>query len=407
MSLPLLLAELTRHDIHLAVEGDKLRVRAPEGAVSPQLRERLAQNKEALLRHLIAPDAPAYFAPSSGQRRLWFLDKIHPGRAEYNVVLGWRLEGPLDAPALRASLGELARRHESVRTRFEEIDGEPVAVVLPSSAIDLPILTGPEVPFAERESAVREILAREGGRPFELTSEALFRGTLFRLGDADHLLVLTFHHIVTDGASIAVLSSELAALYARHAGDASAALRAAPEKHFRDYARHEHTWLRSAEADRRRAFWHERLAGMPDLRLLAAPAVPGASRAKTSVTFRLPASLVSELKAWSQRESSTLFMTLFAAYAGLLHRYSGQTDFGVGAILANRGADAWREVTGFLANTIVLRCDLSGDPTFRELLGRVYRVVSEGIANQDLPYEEIVRASQRRRTTARDPLIQA
>ncbi|MFY0566790.1 MupA/Atu3671 family FMN-dependent luciferase-like monooxygenase [Archangium lansingense] len=341
---------------------------------------------------------------SSGQFRLWFLDRLMPGVPLYNVQFGLRMEGPLDASALERALDSLVRRHAILRTIFPEVDGEPRQRVLPAASLPLSRQDLTSAPSSEREQALREFALARGRTPFSLTEGPLFHADLVRLGDSEHVLLLTQHHIITDGWSIGVLAQELAALYGAFARGAGEPL-SPPALQYVDYARWQRALVPTLTAQR--AFWARSLQGLPRLEL---PTDHARSREQGSrgatVTFQLPRALTDALRALGRREGCTLYVTLLTAYAALLNRYSGQVDFGVGTVAAHRERTAVRELVGFLANTLVIRCDLSGGPTFLELLRRVREQVREALTHGELPFEEVVAATNASRSGDGSPLVQ-
>ncbi|OJT19749.1 peptide synthetase [Archangium sp. Cb G35] len=340
---------------------------------------------------------------SSGQLRLWFLDRLAPGTPLYNVHFGLWLSGPLDEAALRRSLDALLERHEALRATFPEVDGQPQLVLQPPTSLQVPRVDLRSLPAAERQAELHRVGLEQARAPFELARGPLVRATLVSLGDEEHVLLMTQHHIITDGWSIGVLARELAALYRAGTGASPAPL-APPALRYTDWAH----WQRELgpQLDGQRAYWGRKLAGLPRLELTTdrprprEPSFQGAVHA-----FTLPRELVDGLKALGRREGCTLFVTLASAWACLLHRYSGQEDFGVGTVVAHRERPEVRDVVGFFANTLVLRCDVAGAPSFRELLTRTRETFHEALAHGDLPFEEVVGAA-RASHGADNPLFQ-
>jgi amino acid adenylation domain-containing protein len=346
--------------------------------------------------------APASFA----QQRLWFLDQLDPGSASYNVPLVLRLEGPLDVEALRWSLETVVRRHEVLRTTLSAVRGEAVQVVHPASCplpvVDLRALD-PERRRADAQARPRaEIL-----RAFDLGRGPLLRAELLRLADEEHLLVLVLHHIVADGWSMAVLLGELSASYDARCAGRRPALPELPVQ-YADYAGWERSWLQGPALEAQLEYWRDRLAGLSALDLPADRPRPrvqshrGAERG-----FVLDAELTSGLRRFSNRAGVTIYMTLVAAFETLLHRHSGQLEFGVGTPIANRSDRQLEGLIGFFANTLVLRADLRGDPTFDELLGRVREDALGAYAHQAVPFEQVVDELGVERDLGSNPLFQA
>ncbi|HEX7242481.1 MAG TPA: amino acid adenylation domain-containing protein, partial [Longimicrobiaceae bacterium] len=344
---------------------------------------------------------------SFAQQRLWLVDRLEPGSAAYNIPVAWRLCGVPDVGALRVSVGGLARRHETLRTTFAEHDGVPVQVVHPPAPVELPVVELGGLPAAAREPEALRLAGEEALRPFDLSRGPLMRGTLLRLGAEDHVLLFTLHHIVSDGWSMDVLVRDVGALYAAHARGEEPALPVLPVQ-YADYALWQRAWLQGEELDRQLAWWRERLAGAPALLELPTdrprPAVQGHRGAVRSL--RIDAATAGELRALCRHEGVTVFMTLLAGFAVLLGRYSGEADVVVGAPVATRGRRETEGLIGFFLNTLALRTDLSGDPSFRELLGRVREATLGAYDHQDLPFERILEEIQPARTLSHSPLFQ-
>jgi len=371
------------------------------------------EEKRALLAaRLGAVDGEA-FPPSFAQKRLWFLEQLEPGRPIYNVPVAFRLDGPLDVPALERSLGEVRRRHESLRTTFRTLGGQPVQVVAPPAppgppaALDLPVsdLTG--LAAGERERRALELAGAAAQRPFDLERGPLLRASLLRLGPERHVLLLCLHHIVSDGWSMGVLMNELGALYGAFRAGRPSGLPDLPIQ-YADYARWQSAWLTGEVLERQLAYWTEKLGGAPPaLELPADRPRPAAATFRGATLARdLPGDLAQGLLDLGRREGATPFMTLLAAFQALLHRYTGQEDIVVGSPIANRTRAETEGLIGFFVNTLVLRTDLGGDPTFRELLRRVREVTLEAYAHQDLPFERLVEALQPGRDLSHTPLFQ-
>ena len=344
---------------------------------------------------------------SFAQQRLWVVDRLEPGSAAYNMPFARRLFGVPDVGALQASVDGLARRHETLRTTFEEQGGVPVQVVHPPAPVELPMVDLGGLPAAAREPEALRLAGEEALRPFDLARGPLMRSTLLRLDAEDHVLLFTLHHIVSDGWSMGVLARDVTALYAAHAHGEEPALPVLPVQ-YADHALWQRATLRGEELDRQLAWWRERLAGAPALLELPAdrprPAVQGHRGAVRSL--RIDAATAGELRALCRHEGVTTFMALLAGFAVLLGRYSGQADVVVGAPAATRGRRETEGLIGFFLNTLALRTDLSGDPSFRELLGRVREMTLGAYVHQDLPFERILEELQPARTLSHSPLFQ-
>ncbi|MDF2631397.1 MAG: putative linear pentadecapeptide gramicidin synthetase LgrB, partial [Symbiobacteriaceae bacterium] len=344
------------------------------------------------------------------QERLWFLDQLDPSSPLYNVPVAWRVTGLLDVPVLERSLSELTRRHESLRTTFVSQDGKPVQVIHPAAAVpvaltDLTDLTG--LTPADREAELQRILRREAVRPFDLAAGPLLRVLLVRLAPDAHVLLLNMHHIVTDGWSMNVLLDDLSALYGAFADQQVSPLAPLPVQ-VADYALWQRQGLAGGEMERQLAYWKERMAGAPALLELPTdrPRPPVQSYRGALLSVDLPAELAEGLAVLSRQEGATLFMTLLAGFQALLARYSGQTDVVVGAPVAGRSRAEVEGLIGFFVGTLLHRTDLSGDPTFRELLARVRDGALGAFAHQDLDFQRLVEELQPERTLSHSPLFQ-
>ncbi len=344
---------------------------------------------------------------SFGQRRLWFLDQLEPGTPLYNNPAAVRLNGRLDVAALERSLNEIVRRHEVLRTSFGNAGGHPVLVVAPEMRVSLPIVDLRDRPIDEREATALRMAAAEGQQPFDLTRGPLLRVTLLRLDEEKYIVLLTMHHIVSDGWSTGVLIREVAALYDAFAGGHPSPLSALPVQ-YADFAAWQHQWLRGEVLEQQIAYWREHLSGeLPVLELPTDRARPPIqSYNGASHWFTLPRDLLERLNALSQQEGATLFMTLVASFEALLHRYSGQDDLCIGTPIAGRTRAETEALIGFFVNLLVLRADLSGNPSFRELLRRVREDALGAYAHQDLPFEMLVDELQPLRDMSRTPLFQ-
>ncbi|MFG1664366.1 MupA/Atu3671 family FMN-dependent luciferase-like monooxygenase [Streptomyces sp. Y7] len=345
--------------------------------------------------------APADAPLSPGQERIWFLERLLPGRTAYNEVKAIRLDGPLDVPALHAALRGLVARHEGLRTVFREIGGAPRQVVLPSADPDFEVVDGTDT------GSLQDVLAAESARRFDLADGPLFVTRLVRLAAAEHVLVLSLHHIVVDAASATVLARDLSALY-RAERDGTAVDLPALTWTYADHAREQAASARRPEADEDLAYWRRTLGG--ELPVLALPADRPRPQTMTSdgraVFHTLDPELSRRLRELSRTRRSTLFMTLLAGYAAMLHRVTGQTDLVVGTPISDRPERA-ENLLGFFVNTLALRLDLSGDPAFATLLDRVRTVALDAYDHARVPFETVVRDLAPPRTVDRTPVFQA
>ncbi|MFN8596432.1 MAG: amino acid adenylation domain-containing protein [Anaerolineae bacterium] len=355
----------------------------------------------------VEPDEVYVFPASFGQQRLWFLDRFEPNSPYYNIPSAVRLTGVLNAAVLERALNEVVRRHEILRTTFDLLDGEVVQVIAPALHVPLPVIDLRSRPEEERETEALRLATDEARQPFDLTRGPLLRAQLLCLNDHEHLALFTLHHIIADGWSINVLINELATLYAPLAAQRSSPL---PELsiQYADFAEWQRTWLQGDVLDEQLAYWKQQLANSPTVLELPTdrprPAVQTSRGATRSL--RLSAALTQALNTLSRRENCTLFMTLLAAFQTLLHRYTGVEDICVGTPIANRNRAEVEALIGLFINTLVIRADLSGDPSFRQLLQRVRETTLGAYAHQDLPFEKLVDALQPVRDMSHSPLFQ-
>ncbi|HEV7514956.1 MAG TPA: condensation domain-containing protein, partial [Thermoanaerobaculia bacterium] len=344
---------------------------------------------------------------SYAQERLWFLEQLEPGRPTYNVAATLRLRGSLAVPALLASLGELARRHEVLRTRFAAVEGLPYPMVDEPSPLRLPLVDLTALPGTRREPLAALLAAAEAQRPFDLATGPLLRVVLLRLAAEEHAGLVTLHHIVCDGWSQGVLIRELSALYGALCQGRPSPL---PELQvqYADYARWQREWLLGGILEGQVAYWRERLAGAPRVLELPTdrprPAVRSGSGGEVPVA--LPARLAAAVGTLGRQHGATLFMVLLAGWDALLSRYSGQQDLLVGSPIANRTRLEVEGLIGFFINTLVLRGELAGASTFGELLGRVRAATLGAFAHQDLPFERLIEELAPERDASRTPLFQ-
>jgi len=348
--------------------------------------------------------APLSFA----QQRLWFLDRLEPGSAAYNLPALMRLAGPLRPEVLALALAEVVRRHAALRTTFEVPEGaaDPVQVVHPLAGWNLPLLDLSALPPAQREAeAVRQAVA-EASRPFDLQRGPLVRTVLLRLNEGDHRLVVTMHHVVSDGWSIELLQRELGILYEAFAAGRPSPLPKLPLQ-YPDYAVWQRGWLSGDELERQVSYWRERLASPPAFDLPADRPRPAVwSYHGAVVEAELPESLAAALERAGQTRHATPFMTVLAAFLALLHRYTGQEDLVIGTPVGGRGRADVEPLIGFFVNTLALRIDLSGEPTFLDLVARVRESALAAYAHQDLPFEKLVAEVAPERDLSRNPLFQ-
>ncbi|HEU4834404.1 MAG TPA: amino acid adenylation domain-containing protein, partial [Pyrinomonadaceae bacterium] len=356
---------------------------------------------------IVSVDREQQLPLSFAQQRLWFFDQMEPGSDFYNVPAAVRLTGSLDVEALERTLTEVVRRHEVLRTTFASEDGRPVQVIHPAATVELPLIELSHLQVEEREDKVRQLAQAEAAQPFDLSHGPLLRAQLLRLSQSEHVVLFNMHHIVSDGWSIAVLIKEVGALYTAFAAGEPVPLEDLSIQ-YADFALWQRDYLSGDRLEQQLDYWRRQLHDAPTLLDLPAdhprPAVQGYSGALH--TFSLPAELSESLKELSRRKGATLYMTLLAAFSNLLQRYTHAEELLIGTPIAGRNHREIEELIGIFINTLVLRVDLSSDPSFRELLQRVRRVCLEAHANQDVPFEKIVEELQPERSLSHTPFFQ-
>ncbi|MBS0261040.1 MAG: non-ribosomal peptide synthetase, partial [Planctomycetes bacterium] len=344
---------------------------------------------------------------SSGQERLWFLQQFEPSSVAYNCAENLVLSGPLNISALQLALNEILRRHEALRTFFPVQDDSPRQQVSAECRLSLEIVDLSDFPADSRESQARQLAAAEAAVPFCLETGPMFRGRLLRLDECTHWLLLTAHHIAYDGHSFEILLQELASLYESFSLGAGPRL-AALKVQYADYAVWQRQNLAGSVHAERLSYWKQQLAGAPAVLELPAdesrPALPTYRGGRVDLAFDLDTMQAAQDIA--QREGATLFMVLLTAWKILLARLSGQTDLVVGTPVAGRNRTELEGLIGFFVNTLALRTDLSGNPTFLELLARVRRTAIDAYAHQDLPFEKLVEELHPDRHLSHSPIFQ-
>jgi len=360
---------------------------------------------------LISPEPvaePATYPLSFAQRRLWFLDRLEPGKSVYNISEAWRLSGPLDRAALARSVNEIVRRHETLRTTFAEVDGSPLQVVAPSLALEIPLEDVSGLPAAEREREARHLISDRANQPFDLEHGPLIRVALIRIAPTDHVFMVGMHHIISEGGwSMGVLVRELNELYNAALAGRGATL---PELEIQygDYALWQQDWLQGQVREQLLEYWTTALKGAPTLLELPSDSVRPSqqSYAGSKESYLFPAALKNALNHFSKAEGATLFMTVLTAFAALLARYSGQDDLLIGVPVSGRGSPETHNLIGFFANTLAMRVDLTGNPTFREAVQRVRQSSLGRYDYEDLPFELLVDALKPERSLAYSPILQ-
>ena len=350
---------------------------------------------------------PGAIPLSFAQQRLWFLDQMEPGNSFYNISSALRLNGPFDHPALERSFTEVVRRHEVLRTTFQMSDGEPVQVIASEPSFSLPAFDLSALPEAERELKVQALAAAEAARPFDLSALPLLRATVLRLSAEEHILLLTKHHIISDGWSLGLLVKEVATLYRAFSRELPSPL---PELgiQYADYALWQREQLSGPLLDEQLTYWREQLQSAPAV--LALPtdrSRPAVKRYRgTRETFHIAEELAAELKAVSRAQRVTMFMLLLAAFKVLLWRYSGQEDIVVGTPIANRQESQIEDLIGFFVNTLALRTRLEPTERFADLLKRVREECLAGYQHQAVPFELVVEELAVERSLSYTPIFQ-
>ncbi|MDY6802251.1 MAG: amino acid adenylation domain-containing protein [Cyanobacteriota bacterium] len=338
---------------------------------------------------------------SWNQQRLWFLEQIEGSSSTYNIPAAVELVGELDLAALERSLLEIVRRHEILRTNFALLDGLPVQQIAPELKLNIAVID------LKSDEEVEGLAMAEAQKPFDLATDPLLRVTLLRRSPSSHYLLLTLHHIISDGWSMGVLINELSQLYGAFLSKAPSPLAELPFQ-YADFAVWQRQWLSGETLETQLSYWKETLSGAPELLELPTDRSrpPLQSFRGSSHKFHLSAELTQKLQTLAEKSGATLFMILFGAFATLLYRYTDREDICIGTPIANRNRAETESLIGFFINTLVLRADLTGTPTFSQLLDRVRERSLEAYDRQDVPFEQIVEALQPERSLSYSPLFQ-
>lgn len=391
------MSELTKRIADLSPEKHK------------QLLERL-KKKSGNEQSLFIPKQPKdknRFPLSFAQERLWYLEQLDPGTAVYNFPFTLVFEGRFNAPALEQALNEVIRRQEALRTSFTTLEGQPVQVIAEHISIKLPVIDLCSLSQEEADKETERLVSEIINTPFDLSQAPLFRVTLWRRHEARHALMLCMHHIITDGWSKDVFSKELTTLYAAFSTGKASPLREL-EIQYSDFSVWQRQWLTGEVLENHLSYWKPRLANIP--RILDLPTDRPRPAVQTFPgdyeTFTLSPELAKSLQALSHSSDMTVFMTVLAAFKVLLHRYTGQKDIVVGTPVASRNRPEIEGLIGFFVNNLVLRTNLDGNPTFRELLLRMREVALAGYAHQDIPFEKLVEELQPERDLSTSPFFQ-
>ncbi len=416
-----LLSKLRKLNIQLSVEEGRLRCKAPEGVLSPALCQEIAEGKAEILTflqqvggvsHIALPpiqaiprgkDLPLSFA----QERMWFLNQLEGSKVPYNEQGALRITGNLELKALEMALSEIVRRHELLRTSFQNVKGTPIQVIHPEATLNIEVVDLQQREAKERETVLHQQAQLEAIIPFDLERVPLIRCSLLHLDAREYVLLLTMHHIVFDGWSIGVFIQELSSLYQAFTQGEPSPLPELPIQ-YADFAIWQRQWLSGEVLLSQLNYWQQQLEGAPELLQLPTdrPRPNIQTHRGATQTFSLNIDLTQKLQTLSRESGTTLFMILQAAFATLLYRYSGQSDIVIGSPIANRHYSEIESLIGFFVNTLVLRTRFEDNPSFEKLLARVRETTLKAYEHQDVPFEQVVEALQPQRSLSHSPLFQ-
>ena len=415
------ICQLKNLSINLETDGDRLRCHAPEGALTPTLRQEIAKRKTEIIsllqeakqakasEQLVIQPVPrdCELPLSFAQQRLWFVQQLSPDNDSYNMLEALRLDGALNIVALEQSLNELVRRHEILRTTFPTVDGKPIQKIAPATSLNLSIDDLQGLSADEQTTQIQQIADSQASAPFNLAFGPLVQFTLLQLSPKEYVLLLKMHHIIYDGWSLNIFFGELSQLYAAFTQGLPNSL---PELsiQYADFAFWQRQWLTGEVLERQLNYWQKQLAGVPPVLELPTdkPRPPIQTFQGAAKSLVLDRELTQRLQHLSQQSDATLFMTLLAAFLVLISRYTGQPDIIVGSPIANRNSPQIEQLMGFFANTLALRGNLSNNPSFAEFLAQVRQTTLSAYAHQDLPFEMLVEKLQPERDLSRNPLVQ-
>ncbi len=344
---------------------------------------------------------------SWAQERLWFLNQLEGSSATYNMPGAIRITGNLDINALQQALSEIVRRHEILRTSFPTVDGTPIQVIDPQATLNIKVVDLQQLEVTERETILQQQVQLEAITPFDLESAPLIRCSLWKLDATEYVLLLNMHHIVSDGWSMGIFIQELSSLYQTFTAGEPSPLAELPLQ-YADFALWQRQWLRGEVLETQLNYWQQQLDGAPELLQLPTdrPRPTVQTYRGATQTFTLNTDLTEKLQTLSRNSGTTLFMTLQAAFATLLYRYSGQSDILMGSPIANRNRSEIESLIGFFVNTLVLRTRLEDNPSFEQLLGQVRETTLKAYEHQDVPFEQVVEALKPQRSLSHSPLFQ-
>ena len=415
------LSELRHLGIQISTDGDKLRCNAPKDVLTSQLRSELAERKAEIIALLQNNNSPEKSTPSRiqsasrnqslplsfAQQRLWFLDQLESNSSFYNLPEAMRFQGELKIDILQQALDEIVVHHEILRTNYIAKNGNPIQSIAEPRPVKLKIIDLQQYEVVEQEIQIQKVLQQESQFPFNLASDLMIRGCLLKLSSSEQILLLVQHHIASDGWSMGILWEQLTQLYLAFLEGKPNPLPKLPIQYV-DYAVWQRKWLSSEVIERQLNYWKKQLANANPLLELPTdhprPSVQTYRGARQ--THKLSPSLSAAINQLCRQEGVTLYMTLLAAFQVLMHRYSRQEDIMVGSAIAGRNQIEVEELIGFFVNTLILRNDLSGNPSFKELLSKVRSTTLDAYAHQDLPFEKLVEELNPERSLSYSPLFQ-
>lgn len=424
MNVAEFLDELTQRGINIWAEGDHLRYRVAKGVLTPEVTEEIQQRKAAILAFLRQPPSQSASIPpllsakreteiplSFAQEQLWFLQQLEPESSAYVEPDAVQLGGPVQVKALEQSINAVVQRHENLRTTFVSMQGTPYQAISATLQISLPVIDLCALAPRERLAEAERLFAEAGHMAFDLSRGPLLHFFLLRCAPDEHILLATLHHIIADRTSGRLFIREVFSWYHTYVAlpdqQVSPSLPDLPVQ-YADYVLWQRGWLQGEALEYYLRYWRQQLAGAPPLLELPTdlPRPARKSYDGSHFSFTLPATLTEHLRALSRREGTTLFMTMLAAFETLLMRYSGQPDITVGTPVTSRGRREMESLIGLFINTLVLRTDLSGNPTFRQLLKRVREVCLDAYEHQEVPFEKLVEALRPERNLSHSPIFQ-
>ena len=422
MNIEQFLTHLNSLQVKLWLEDDiKLHCSAPDEVLTPELTAELKARKPEIIAFLqqanLVNQKTVTSIPTTlrtdkiplsfAQQRLWFLEQLQSGNSTYHIPTAVRLTGSLNAEVLQQVINTIIQRHEVLRTNFKTVDEELIQVISPSQELVINLINLQLIPKAEQEFKVKQIAIEEARKPFDLEEDLLLRVTLLELEQTEYVILLTMHHIISDGWSMEVLVKEIATLYAAFSQNLPSPLTPL-EIQYADFAVWQRQWLQGKVLETQLGYWKQQLGGT--LPVIQLPTDFPRSRVQSfrgdTVSFKLSSEISNKLKSIAKAKEATLFMTLLAGFKVLLYRYTGQADIIVGSPIANRNRAELEGLIGFFVNTLVLRTDLNQNPTFQEVLQRVRQVTWDAYDHQDLPFEKLVEELHPERDLSYNPLFQ-